>query len=65
MPSHHDNSPPQPGDEFFEMQIDTLEAQDDAVPAADQHKEGEEAAAMPTEEEIQALAEEEGLHVEQ
>ena len=57
-------------DDFFEMQIDEAEAQDD-MPAQHEPLHQDDQAVedmvldMPTEEELQALAEEEGLPIEQ
>lgn len=57
-------------DDFFEMQIDGLDAQfEDPAYAdhyyADEGVQGEAVPDMPTEEELQAMAEEEGLPIEQ
>ncbi|KAK9906725.1 hypothetical protein WJX75_006898 [Coccomyxa subellipsoidea] len=53
-------------DDFFEMQIDQFEAQNEQRPA-DTDRQGMQEAVpdMPTEEELQAMAEEEGLPIEQ
>ncbi len=57
-------------DDFFEMQLDEAEGQD-AMPAEheplhqDQQAMEDVAQDMPTEEELQAMAEEEGLPIEQ
>ncbi|EIE24188.1 hypothetical protein COCSUDRAFT_62698 [Coccomyxa subellipsoidea C-169] len=57
-------------DDFFEMQIDGLDAQSEDPAYADHYYadegvQGEAVPDMPTEEELQAMAEEEGLPIEQ
>ena len=49
-------------DDFFEMQIDQFEAQNEQRPADTDRQAGPD---MPTEEELQAMAEEKGLPIEQ